>query len=235
MRQLPLPVRLRASSVFSSFFAGPNVEIVQRLQSHHFSASPVVFLYGAHATGKTHLLQAMCAQDGAEHRVTYVAVTDLLAYGAELLSGSARNTIFCIDDADALLIDAEWNRTLFALHHELEEHQGKLIMAAAQPPAAYAFPLADLASRVMAGMVLRLQSLNDEQQLQAMRLHALQRGLELPEDTSNYLLRRLPRDMTTLCEFLDELDIASLAAQRKLTVPFVKQVLDEKQFTSNRI
>jgi DnaA family protein len=51
------------------------------------------------------------------------------------------------------------------------------------------------------------------------------RGFELPDETAQYLLRRLPRDMATLCRFLDELDEASLAAQRRLTVPFVKEVM----------
>ncbi len=42
-----------------------------------------------------------------------------------------------------------------------------------------------------------------------------------------FLQRRLPRDMESMCAFLDELDEASLAAQRKLTVPFVRAVLED--------
>ncbi|MGW8310551.1 MAG: HdaA/DnaA family protein, partial [Thiogranum sp.] len=55
---------------------------------------------------------------------------------------------------------------------------------------------------------------------------AEQRGFELPEDTGRYLLRRLPRDLPALMKLLERLDTASLAAQRKLTVPFVKSVLE---------
>ncbi len=227
MQQLPLPVRLRASSVFASFFGGPNADVVSCLQQRRFDISPVVFLYGAVATGKTHLLQAMCAQASLQtHRVNYLSVNDLLIYGPELLSNSTQCEILCIDDVDALLVDAEWNRALFTAYRDIEEHQGKLILSAQQPPAMYKFPLRDLASRILAGTVLRLQLLNDEEQLHALQLHALQRGLELPDESGNYLLRRLPRDMTSLCTLLDELDIASLAAQRRLTVPFIKQVLD---------
>lgn len=229
MRQLPLPVRLRASSVFSSYVAGPNEHAVRTLQARQFGISPVVFLYGPHATGKTHLLQAMCAQtDMQQQAVGYLAVNDLLECGAELLDGSAQLDTLCLDDVDVLLEDMTWNRALFNLHRELEERRGKMILAVRQPPAAFHMPLADLASRILAGTILRLQPLDEAQQLQALRLHATQRGLELPDDALNYLLRRLPRDMTTLCAFLDELDVASLAAQRKLTVPFIKAVLDRK-------
>ena len=227
--QLPLPVRLRASSVFTSFFAGSNADVVLTLQQRKFGNSPVVFLYGPATTGKTHLMQAMCAYAGSVQEVaSYLPVTDLITYGPDVLAGNGRLNILCLDDVDSLLIDAVWNRALFSVYRELEECQGRLILSAAQPPASYNMPLADLASRILAGTVLRLQLLNDEQQLHALKLHAVQRGLELPDDTANYLLRRLPRDMATLCAFLDELDIASLAAQRKLTVPFVRQVLDSK-------
>jgi len=58
-----------------------------------------------------------------------------------------------------------------------------------------------------------------------LKLRARHRGLELPEETAQYLLRRLPRDMATLYDWLDLLDVAALAAKRRLTVPFVREVL----------
>jgi len=75
------------------------------------------------------------------------------------------------------------------------------------------------------GVVLTLQPLAEPEQLQALQLRAQLRGCELPEETAQFLLRRLPRNMAALCAFLDELDEASLIAQRRLTVPFVKAVM----------
>ncbi|MGC8519703.1 MAG: HdaA/DnaA family protein, partial [Steroidobacteraceae bacterium] len=37
--------------------------------------------------------------------------------------------------------------------------------------------------------------------------------------------RRFPRDMAQLYALLDTLDEAALAAQRRLTVPFIREVL----------
>ena len=72
-----------------------------------------------------------------------------------------------------------------------------------------------------------MQPLNEEQQLAALTLRAKLRGLELPDETGRYLLRRLPRDMATLAELLDTLDVASLVAQRRLTIPFIRDVLEK--------
>lgn len=230
MRQLPLAMQLRASSVFASFLPGANQPVVTLLQDlTQTGPSPVVFLYGPQGVGKTHLLQALCARAGEQgHIATYLPLRELQVYGPELLSGLERNALLCIDDVDSVVQQMEWNRALFNIHRELEEHAGKLVLADEQPPASMPFALRDLASRVLAGTVLRLQHLNEDEQLAAFRLHAAQRGLELPDDTANFVLRRLPRDMGTLCAFLDELDEASLAAQRKLTVPFVREVLERK-------
>ncbi len=58
-----------------------------------------------------------------------------------------------------------------------------------------------------------------------MQLRAAQRGMDLPEETATYLQRRVPRNLAWLCDFLDALDEASLSAQRRLTIPFVRDVL----------
>jgi DnaA family protein len=72
---------------------------------------------------------------------------------------------------------------------------------------------------------MRIQPLADDEQSAALSLRAAQLGLELPADVAQFLLRRLPRDMTSLCDALDRLDQASLATQRRLTVPFVRTVI----------
>jgi DnaA family protein len=49
----------------------------------------------------------------------------------------------------------------------------------------------------------------------------------LPQETSDYLLRRMPRDLPSLLDILDHLDEASLIAQRRLTVPFIRDALEK--------
>jgi len=50
---------------------------------------------------------------------------------------------------------------------------------------------------------------------------------ELNDEVLNYLLVRENRDMNNLYQLLDRLDKASLAARRKLTIPFIKKILEK--------
>jgi DnaA-homolog protein len=231
-KQLPLGIRLRDTSVFASYFGGRNQSVVDALRT--LSARRVapsdgptcVWVHGVASTGKTHLLQAMCARahgDGAT--AAYLPLAEVASLSEELLSGYGQFSLVCLDDAEAIAGDAAWERALFRLHQELDEQAGRLVMSGAVPPAALGFKLADLASRLNGGLVLTLQPLDEAEQIAALQLRAQLRGFELPEETAVFLLRRLPRNMTALCAFLDQLDEASLIAQRRLTVPFVKSVM----------
>lgn len=227
--QLALSVRLRDSSVFESFFAGRNQPAIDALLAVRAGEPPTcVFLQGVSGSGKTHLLQALCARAGqAGDAAAYLPLRDLIAMGPELLSGCGELSCVCIDDVEAIAGRHDWERALFALHQQLDEHRGRLVVASTAPPAATGIELADLRSRLGGGLVLTLQPLDESEQIAALQLRARNRGFELPDETALYLLRRLPRDMTTLCAFLDQLDEASLAAQRRLTVPFVREVMEK--------
>jgi DnaA family protein len=74
-------------------------------------------------------------------------------------------------------------------------------------------------------VVYQLRDLDDAGRIEALRLRAAQRGLHLPHDTGEYLLRRMPRDLPSLFELLDYLDEASLIAQRRMTIPFIRDAL----------
>ncbi len=225
--QLLLGVRLRDSSVFASYFAGPNRGAVAALRAlAPGTLPPCVYLHGASATGKSHLLQAVCA-DAAQRGFTaaYLPLIELSRIGPDALAGWGELDIVCVDDVERIASDRAWNRALFALHQQLEERSSKLLVASAFAPAALGMTLPDLGSRLAGGTTLTLQPLSESDQVSALQLHAQLRGFELPNETATFMLRRLPRDMTTLCRVLDELDEASLIAQRKLTVRFVGEVM----------
>ena len=236
-RQLPLSIRLRDSSVFASYFTGRNQSVVDallaldttRAESNQTGArAPTcIWLHGAASIGKTHLLQALCARAGLEGRTSaYVPLAEVLSSGEELLSGYGQLALVCLDDGEVIAGRDGWERALFRLHRELDEHGGRLIVAGSAPPAALGFRLPDLASRLNGGLVLTLHALDEPEQIAALQLRAQLRGFELPAETAQFLMRRLPRDMASLCAFLDQLDEASLIAQRRLTVPFVREVME---------
>jgi DnaA family protein len=228
MRQLPLGVALQDRAVFASFFVGANLEAVEHVRAlASGTVTGVAWLAGPAGAGKTHLLQAVCAAAGAGRRVAYVPLGELGALGSGVLDGLRDIECLCLDDVHVVVGDAPWERALFELYCALHERGGCLIASAVAPPALLQWVLPDLSSRFAASAVFQLRALDECEQREALRLRAHLRGFELPEETARYMQRRFPRDMRTLYNLLDTLDAAALVAQRRLTVPFIRAVLQE--------
>jgi len=225
--QLTLGLQLRASARFSGFVAGAHSELCRQLQAIAAGEAPgPLYCWGTAGTGKTHLLQASCYHaDSLGRSAAYLSLRDTPRLSPEVLGGWEHFQLVCLDDVETVAGQAAWEEALFHLYNRLSDAGSRLVVSAALAPAQSGIGLPDLVSRLAAGPVYQLHPLNDEQSLEAMRLRALQRGFDLPEDTGRYLLRRLPRDLPAMMNLLERLDSASLAAQRKLTVPFVKAVL----------
>jgi DnaA-homolog protein len=229
MQQLPLGVHLRDRATFESFHAGDNAVAVAALReavdSHRRG---MLWLVASRGSGKSHLLQAASAVAAAAGDAAYLPLASLQSSGPEVLEGWNTAGCVCLDDVDAVVGRMPWERALFNLHREVEERGGQLLVSASAPPQRLPFALPDLASRCAAALVLVLHVL-DEVGLQAALQHrAALRGLELPDETALYLLRHQPRDMERLCALLEALDLAALRAQRRLTVPFIREVLAQR-------
>ena len=226
MEQLPLGVRLRAASTFASFEAGANVPLVAALEARATDAGHApLWLHAAPGAGRTHLLQATCALAGARGRRAGYLPLAASWPAAAMIAGLEQLDVVCLDDLDRVAGDRLWERALFALYNDLTERGGNLVVSARTAPAAAGIALADLASRLAACIVWQLRPLGEAQQGAALLSRARSLGIELPEETLLYLQRRLPRDLGALCEALDRLDAAALSRQRRLTVPFVRSVL----------
>ncbi|NBP94962.1 MAG: DnaA regulatory inactivator Hda [Gammaproteobacteria bacterium] len=217
--QIRLPLRLKESASFENFYSRQNQEVVNLLQSIADPAiSKVVFLYGPEGAGKSHLLQATCkamsfyvslGMDGVQPEL----LMDLTAYG-----------LVCMDDADSIAGDASWEEALLTLYESLGESGGRLLIAGRYPPGQGKFRLPDLVTRLASGGVWKVQSLSEEDLSHAIQLRARQRGIEVPDAVTAYLLRRVRRDPNTLFALLDQIDEHAFAHQRRLTVPFVRDL-----------
>lgn len=225
MQQLPLGVRLRDRAVFESFLPARNTEALAQARRAADGQAGLTWIAGPPGAGKTHLLQAVCAAASRARRAGYLPLRELSALGAEVLTGLSQLECLAIDDLDAVIGRAGWERELFTLVREFAERGGALVLSGSAPPALEHWALPDLGSRCAAAAVFQLRPLNDTEQREALRLRARLRGLELPPDTLRWLQRRFARDMHSLYRLLDTLDEAALAAQRRLTVPFIREVL----------
>jgi len=227
MQQLPLGVRIPDRAVFESFLPARNREAVEHARrTADGEIAGVSWICGPAGAGKTHLLQAICAR-AASGTAGYFPLRELVALGTGILEGLTQLECLCLDDLEQVVGVGEWERALFGLWRDVEERSARLVVAAQSPPALLPWALADLGSRFAAASVFQLRVLDESEQQQALQLRARLRGVELPEETSRWLQRRFPRDMRTQYELLDTLDEASLVAQRRLTVPFIRSVLKE--------
>lgn len=226
MTQLALPLQLADHAVFASFLPHGNETLVATLQNlANGSQENGCWLWGGHATGKTHLLQAVC--DNAGDRSAYIPLSLFKDASADILDGLASREFICIDDVDCVVGDEEWEAALFDLCNQVFDVGGKLVVAARSSPRECAIVLADLASRFSRLPVFQIRPLGDDALVAALQLRSQHRGLELPDVCARYLLRRSRRDMASLYELLDQLDFAALRAKRRLTIPFIRSVLEE--------
>ena len=222
--QLALPLALADHAVFASYWRAGNeaaVAFLERLAEERRGGG--AWLWGGEATGKSHLLQALCASLGAE--AVYVPLVAVADAGPGLLDGLASRRCVCIDDVQQVAGNAAWELALFDLANQLADAEGVLVVAATAPPRKCGLVLPDLASRMGRLPAFRLLPLAEGERARALALRARLRGLELPADTARFLLRRARRDMRSLYAVLDRLDNESLKAQRRLTIPFVREVL----------
>ncbi len=224
MSQLALPLKLDDHAVFGSFWPARNEATVAFLEELAATGEGAgCWLFGPPASGKSHLLQAVCARAGES--AIYLPLAALFAAGPAILDGAASRRFVCIDDVDQAAAATDWEEALFALWNELCDAGGTLLVTSASSLRESRFRLPDLRSRLSQLTAFRLQALAEPDRVDALKLRARHRGLELPDDTARYLLHRSRRDMASLYALLDRLDAEALRAQRRLTVPFVRDVL----------
>jgi DnaA family protein len=228
-RQLALGLRLRDASAFENFLAARNREPYERARTAATAAGTTprdwLYFWGEAGSGKTHLLEAACHAAATAHgRPMYVSLRARAELAPTLLDDVEQYALVCLDDVDAVAGDSAWERALFALYERLRAAGGMLMVAARANPASLGFALRDLATRLAAGLVYQLQPLTDEDKIAALQRRADRRGFDLGADVAKYLLARYPRDTHSLFALLDRLDVATLEAQRRLTVPFLRSL-----------
>jgi len=226
--QLTLSVQLADAASFDNFHPGPNAAAVAALRLlAEGGGQASLLLHGAAGSGKTHLLQAV-ARTSAQlrRRAAYLPLAQFTREDAAALQGFETLDVLCLDDVGSALLDRRWALLLLRLIDAVHAHGGRCLLAAAAPPDSLPLaPLPDLRTRLAACAVFGLKPLDDAELRAMLRRRARLRGLEMPEEVAEFLLRRLPRSVPALIQALDQLDRGSLTTQRRLTIPFAQQQL----------
>ncbi|BAN50181.1 DnaA regulatory inactivator Hda [Metapseudomonas resinovorans] len=227
--QLPLSVRLRDDATFANFYPGANAAAlgyVERLcEADAGWTESLIYLWGGEGVGRSHLLQAACLRfEQRDEQAIYLPMDELVHYGPEVFDNLEQCELVCLDDLHALAGRPQWEEGLFHLFNRLRDAGRKLLLSADKSPRELGIKLPDLKSRLTLALVFQLHGLSDEDKLRALQLRASRRGLHLTDEVGRFILTRGPRSMNLLFDLLDILDQASLQAQRKLTIPFLKEI-----------
>ena len=216
--QLTLDLLAPEACSFDNFLAGENEELVAQMRdlAEGRRSEPCLFLWGQAGAGKTHLLQAALGAAVTAGRKALLLGRDAI------LSVSGEPALIAIDDLDRW--PGERQADLFSLYNDLRAAGGTLLAASRQPLPALALR-EDLRTRLGWGLIYEVHPLRDEAKAQALIDYARRRGFRLPEEVVHFLLSRARRDLPTLLSLLAALDQYSLAAQRPVTIPLVRDLL----------
>ena len=230
VKQVPLHFEFRANQTFDDFFPGSNLEIIAHLQkSIAGNGERQIFLWGQSGLGKSHLLQACCHQAQSRQLSSfYFALSCSELPDPELLKGLDRFDIVCFDNIEHIAGNPAWEQAFFNFFNLHRDQGHTLILSASCPPNEIAIQLPDFQTRLNWGLTLKIQPLCDNDRITALIFKANQMGFEISPQAGRFLLTHYDRDLSSLWVLLTKLDRASLAAKRKLTIPFLKQILDEE-------
>ncbi|MBS0431709.1 MAG: DnaA regulatory inactivator Hda [Proteobacteria bacterium] len=228
-RQLPLGLRWRSHQRLDAFIAGADAHALAAVRASAEARSDAwLYLHGVHGSGKTHLLIGACRlvlEEGRNAR--YLPLASLSGSCAEAIAsfGAERRELLGVDDVQAVAGDLDAERALFDLYNRARESHAMLLFAADAAPAQLGLQLPDLVSRLSACTQYALQPLDEAGRREVLRRRAQQRGLEIEDNVLDWLFTRQPRDLAALMELFEKLDHAALAAQRRITIPFLREML----------
>ena len=211
---------------FESFHSSSNKVVIDSIKD---DKNKLLWIAGLKGSGKTHILQATINyMDNGINRLLYLPMRESKDFTPDILDNLDQFDLVAIDDIEYVIGDFSWEEQLLILYEELIHTKSRILISSSDTPQGLSFKLPDLASRFSLGLVDRLKPMNEEQMIEAISLHAKIRGFNLPQDVAKYLISRVPRDVSVLVDIIKLLDYESLSKQRKLTIPFIKTVLDIK-------
>ena len=213
---------------FDTFVAAPPAALAQLRALARGGSADALYVEGARGTGKSHLLRATCADaDAFGRRIAYLPLASLHGRLRDALALVAGRDLVAIDGLEAIAGEREDEVALFDLHNRARAAGIGLLYAAEAAPAALGLLLPDLVSRLAQCHRIALSPLDDDGRREALRLRARHRGVAFDDSAIDWLLTRCSRDLSDLSAIFERLDRASLAAQRRITVPFLRDVLGQ--------
>ncbi|KHL55979.1 DnaA regulatory inactivator Hda [Xanthomonas cannabis] len=227
--QLPLALRAPSDQRFDSYIAAPDGLLAQLQALAAGQVNDWLYLAGPAGTGKTHLALAVCAAAEQAGRATaYLPLHAAAGRLRDALEALEGRSLVALDGVDSIAGQRDDEVALFDFHNRARAAGISLLYTARQMPDGLALVLPDLRSRLSQCIRIGLPVLDDAARAAVLRDRAQRRGLALDEAAIDWLLTHSERELAGLVALLDRLDRESLAAKRRITVPFLRRVLEDR-------
>ena len=216
-QQIPLELGHRPALGRADFLiTEANREAVSWIDSWPNWPAPVVGLYGPPGCGKSHLAAVFSAKSKA-----YFLDADEME-DSDPLSLVKAHAALVWDGADAIVNE----RALFHLFNAVRELGKHFLIVGPTAPSRWPVTLPDLKSR-LAGMPLVAMHAPDDATMSAVLIKVFRdRQVEVGPDVIEFVHKRIPRTFSAILTFVDVVDRESLAQNRKISIPFVRELLN---------
>ena len=231
MSQIPLKIQRKENISFDNFLPGKNIEFINTLkQSIDKQDEQFIYFWGQSAVGKSHLSQAICQYYKAQGKSSILLpLKTVVGLDISILDNIENNFLICIDDLQGIAQNPVWEEAIFNLFNETRLRGIKLFISADKKGADIGLLLPNLISRLQWGLIYQVHELNDDEKIQVLINRTQLRGIHLSDKLAQYILTHHRRNMSELAQFLDILDYASLAEKKKLTIAFVKKIMQSNE------
>lgn len=234
LQQLSLEIKPDLKNTFDNYITSENNHqiiahlkyIINKLDINKLNDFNLVYLWGDHGVGKSHLLKSICElADLKNISNLYInfknnKINNLNNLNIDLID------IFCLDNIDYITNNFEQEEILFGFYNQLKDRNNKiLIISSLYSVNNLNINIADLKSRLSHGVSYKVHSLSDQNKVDLLKKRAYERGMNLTDDIAKYIISRGKRDINSLFDILDKLDQESLRHKRRLSIPFVKEIL----------
>ncbi len=217
-RQLAFDLPVAETFRREDFFVSPtNAPALAAVEAWQGWPGGKMLIVGPRGSGKTHLAHLWAQATGA----TLVRAASLA--DADIPSLTANGCV-AVEDAEAVAGDREGEAAFFHLHNIVTQGAA-LLVTARTPPRDWGLRLPDLASRLQAASLTRLEA-PDDALLSAVLIKLFaDRQIAVPPNLIPYMVQRMERSLNTARKLVAALDAVSLAQGRPITRQLAADIL----------
>ena len=203
--QLSLNLEIKHDASLSDF-AGPGwMAIIDAVRQMHVGLMRQLYLFGSPATGKSHLLSAICESFiEMDRSAICLSLNELVYTDVNVLSSLETFDVIAIDNLEVLQLSTQWQEALFHLINRSREGECQLLFAAKQPASELPFALPDLLTRLAQAPAFKVPDGTDIRDRQTMLESILKRrGWQFDERIISHLLTEGPHRIGAMMDVLN--------------------------------